>query len=209
MGEMATPAIPSLALLLNDTNYTQAAQIALSGMGSNAIPIFTNAFANTNQIIRESAIWGLVEMRTNAESILPLLIASLQDANPRIRRTAVISMLLVGTNQPAWVIPELINALEDSDRNVSVATIRTLGQFGYKATTANLKLIELLSNQQHVSYAANALTSILGKSGAVAPLVQALTNENARLCVKLMEVLGSFKAEASNAVPALLPFVQD
>ncbi|MEO6183844.1 MAG: HEAT repeat domain-containing protein [Verrucomicrobiota bacterium] len=91
----------------------------------------------------------------------------------------------------------------------SQVTIRSLGNFTSKAQTAVPKLTELLGQREWSGSAAMTLVSIIGTNRSIPLLTKALTNEDKRVRVTLIQILGSFQSESREAIPALLPFTRD
>ncbi len=209
LGPMARPAMPALVEMLNDTDICYEVAYALGAIGPEAIPALTNTWTQSNSTIRTAGFRALVSMGTNAETALPFLIAALQDTDSYIRRGAADSMFYVGTNRPALAIPALIKTLDDPDLKVRRVTIRSLGSFTSKAQTAVPKLTELLGQREWSGSAAMTLVSIIGTNRSIPLITKALTNEDKRVRVTLIQILGSFQSESREAIPALLPFTRD
>jgi HEAT repeat protein len=209
LGEVARPAIPALIEISKDSNFCFYAFAALRLIGPAALPALTNATSSTNQTIREAAVFALAEMGTNAESVLPLLVSLLDDSNSQIRRAAVYAVASVGTNQSDVAVPALVKALDDPDRKVCRPAIFGLRLFGNNADIAVPKLIELLGKRGEFHSAALALAGVVGTNQAIAPITQALTNQDIRIQRGLIYILGSFQSEALDSIPSLLPFARD
>jgi hypothetical protein len=186
---------------------SQEVACALGGIGLDAIPILTNALTHTNTLLRQSAISGLAEMGAKAEPILPQIIASLQD--PSIQSYALHALPFIGTNQPHLVISTLMDHLPNWDKRMTGHAIFIIAEFGTNARSAVPMLTEFLGKQGFSSSAALALTKIIGTNQAIAPIIQALTNQDSRIQISLIHVLGNLQSKAHDSISALLPFARD
>ncbi|MEO6033701.1 MAG: HEAT repeat domain-containing protein [Verrucomicrobiota bacterium] len=209
LGPIAKPAIPSLEKMLDekDIDYGVVTD-ALSFIGTDAIPSLTNTWFHPNAKVRKAGFNSLVEMRTNAASAVPFLVAALKDSDPEIRGKAAFSMWSVGRTEQAIAIPALIRTLEDPDLEVQVAAIDALGWFGKEAETVVPKLAEFLGRKETTAAAMLALVSMMGKTESIPLLTKALTNQNAAVQSLLINQLGDFQSDAQAVVPALLPFAR-
>ena len=141
LGAIGRPAIGSekaiRALLRQhkDSREYPTAAIALHRMGADlesTVPILVRAMADRAEEARTSAADGLRLIGLDA---LGVLLKGLKSSKPQVRSLVAQAIGAFGS-QATLAVPELIAALDDSDRRVSVATAGALGQIGPKASDA-------------------------------------------------------------------------
>lgn len=139
LGVRASEAIPDIASLLSDEAYAAEAALALSFMGSAAVPVLKDAVDDDNPVVRKEALRSLGKLRERAsidpQLVLPTLIDELDDSEPEVRVVAVTYLGIV-RDSPGKAVPALITALGDEDASVRAAAATALGAYGPAAQSA-------------------------------------------------------------------------
>jgi HEAT repeat protein len=146
LGPIATPAIPSLARLIDDPRLGSWAVAALAEIGPQTFPLLTNALYSRWPATRFAAVGHLRLARPRERAVAPLLMAlSSQEAN--MRCMAAESLGALGLPSPE-IVAALTKCLDDPDPNVQVIAARGLGWCGSAATGCVPKLLELYRSQE-------------------------------------------------------------
>lgn len=139
LGVRASEAIPDIAALLSDEAYSAEAALALSFMGSAAVPVLKDAVDDDNPAVRKEALRSLGKLRERAsidpQLLIPTLIAGLDDSEPEVRVVAVTYLGIV-RDSPEKEVVALIRALGDDDASVRAAAATALGAYGPLAQSA-------------------------------------------------------------------------
>ena len=139
LGARAAEALPDVAAVLQDPEFAPAAALALSFMGSAAVPALRDAVTANNEIVRREALRALGKLRERAsidpKIVVPLLLRSLDDPDPAVRTTAVTYLGIV-RDDPAAEVQGLIKALADESPEVRQAAAAALAEYGTLAEAA-------------------------------------------------------------------------
>jgi HEAT repeat protein len=139
LGVRASEAIPDIAALLPDATYSAEAALALSFMGSAAVPVLKDAVDDDDPTVRKEALRSLGKLRERAsidpQVVIPTLIAALDDSEAPVRAVAVTYLGIVRDN-PVKEVPALTNALADEEPEVRAAAATALGAYGPAAESA-------------------------------------------------------------------------
>lgn len=144
LGTVATSAVPELALLANDPRTSQAATLALAGIGSSGYEVLTNLLSHTNSQMRFHATMAFAYARSIPEHVVVALSRRLNDQD-HIVRWAAAKALADSAAQPTVAVPALIEALQDTNRAVRFNVLEALGKYGQEATPA-IGAIRVLTN---------------------------------------------------------------
>ncbi|MBF0526015.1 MAG: HEAT repeat domain-containing protein [Deltaproteobacteria bacterium] len=116
---------------------------SLIGIGDlRAIPLFKKNIYHPGYQVRIGCLRGLYKLAA-AEDAGPLLIESLRDKHPEVRRTAI---TFIGWKDYADAVPALIQCLKDEEVRVRKAAVSALANLKDKA--AVLPLIKLLGDKE-------------------------------------------------------------
>jgi HEAT repeat protein len=139
LGERAAEAVPDVATLLRQPDYTQEAALALSFMGSAAVAPLRDAVTSDDVVVRREALRSLGKLRERAsidpQIVIPLLLTALKDPDPSVRDVAATYLGIV-RDSPEREVAGLIEALEDEDASVRRAAAAALASYGEKAEAA-------------------------------------------------------------------------
>jgi HEAT repeat protein len=138
LGPTASGAVPNLAATLSESDLTRLAAVALLAIGSNSIPVLTEACDHTNASVRRHAAFALSKLTTGtwldlqgyttvSGDIIAGLRANLSSPVAAVRRASAEVLALPWHSDAAKAaIPELVKALEDSDEAVREAVAAAL-----------------------------------------------------------------------------------
>jgi HEAT repeat protein len=139
LGARAAEAIPDVAALLQDAEYTAEAALALSFMGSAAVAPLREASGSEEANVRREALRSLGKLRERAsidpQLVIPQLLRALDDPDASVRHVAVTYLGIVRDN-PGEEVPGLIKALGDDEADVREAAAVALAQYGALAEPA-------------------------------------------------------------------------
>ncbi len=163
LGELASPAIPRLESMFADPRLAGRAALALSGIGTNAVPALTQALISTNSRIRSAAAMGLGEMvrkgklSGGSESIVNDVAELLHDRDPSVRVSAAHALGDMGVASIA--VPALVIGLSDSYDLVRWLSARGLG--GYRAeAVAAIPALQKATDDPSAEVRSNAVFAI-------------------------------------------------
>lgn len=139
LGARAAEALPDVAAALQDPDTAPAAALALSFMGSPAVPSLKEAINSNEPVVRREALRALGKLRERAsidpKIVVPLLLRALDDPDPTVRNVAVTYLGIV-RDDPATEVNGLIKALADESPEVRQAAAAGLGEYGALAEKA-------------------------------------------------------------------------
>ena len=139
LGARAAEAIPDVANALREPDYAPEAALALSFMGSAAVPALRDAIKSDDPLVRREALRSLGKLRERAsidpQVVVPLLLESLNDPDPAVRHVAVTYLGIVRDN-PEKELAGLIKALSDPEAPVRQAAASAVAAYGPLADPA-------------------------------------------------------------------------
>jgi len=139
LGVRAAEAMPDIAALLPQTDFTPEAALALSFMGAPAVPILRDALSSDDEAVRREALRSLGKLRERAsidpQLVLPSLLDGAGDPDASVREVAVTYLGIV-RDSPDTEVAALIKALGDEEAAVRSAAATALGAYGALAQPA-------------------------------------------------------------------------
>jgi HEAT repeat protein len=139
LGERAAEAIPDVALALQEPELAPEAALALSFMGSAAVPALREANKSDDAVVRRESLRSLGKLRERAsidpQIVVPLLLEALNDGDPTVRNVAVTYLGIV-RDSPEKEVAGLIKALADPEAPVRQAAAEALSAYGLLAEPA-------------------------------------------------------------------------
>lgn len=139
LGARAVEAIPDVAAALQEPGYAPEAALALSFMGSAAVPPLQDAINSNDAIVRREALRALGKLRERAsidpKIVVPLLLRAVDDPDPAVRNVAVTYLGIV-RDDPGVEVAGLIKALADENAEVRQAAAAALAEYGALAEKA-------------------------------------------------------------------------
>ena len=139
LGARAAEAIPDVANALQEPDFAPEAALALSFMGSAAVPSLREAIRSAEPVVRREALRSLGKLRERAsidpQIVVPLLLESLNDPDPAVRNVAVTYLGIV-RDSPEKEVAGLIKALGDAEAPVRQAAAEALSAYGLLAEPA-------------------------------------------------------------------------
>ena len=139
LGARAAEAIPDVAAILRDPEYAPEAALALSFMGSAAVPPLREAIEADDPVVRREALRAVGKLRERAsidpQIVVPLLLKGLEDPDPTVRTVAVTYLGIV-RDAPDKEVAGLIKALADENAEVRQGAAVALSEYGALAEPA-------------------------------------------------------------------------
>jgi HEAT repeat protein len=139
LGARAAEAIPDVANALQEPDYAPEAALALSFMGSAAVPTLRDAIKSDQPVVRREALRSLGKLRERAsidpQIVVPLLLASMTDPDASVRNVAVTYLGIV-RDSPDKEVAGLIAALGDPEASVRQTAAAALSAYGLLAEPA-------------------------------------------------------------------------
>ena len=140
LGTRAVEAIPDVAEALHEPDYAPDAALALSFMGSAAVPTLREAIKADEAVVRREALRSLAKLPERAsidpQIVVPLLLElAANDPDASVRNVAVTYLGIV-RDSPDKEVAGLIKALGDSEAPVREAAAGALAAFGLLAEPA-------------------------------------------------------------------------
>lgn len=139
LGTRAAEAIPDVAAALQEPGYAPEAALALSFMGSAAVPPLLEAINSDDPIVRREALRALGKLRERAsidpKVVVPLLLRAIDDPDAAVRNVAVTYLGIV-RDDPVPEVAGLIKALADENAEVRQAAAAALAEYGALAEKA-------------------------------------------------------------------------
>lgn len=164
---------------------------------------------NEDWSVRSQVLMVLGNMGTDASIVLPQIIATLDDENEHVRRSAANSLTRVPATTSETRLA-LVRSLESDDRHLRSQAGRALATApADSATTApELARIAASDNHQASGVAFNVLEK-LPAANVVPLLVPMLSSEDQQTRQNAARVIGNFGPEASAAVPTLITLLDE
>ena len=164
LGPVATPAVPKLVSMMQDSRLSDTAAIALWQIGRPALPGVVAALTNRANPARQrmAAAWALSLMGTNANETVSVLVGCLEDKQDASVAASACYALGNVVIDPETVIPVLTNALLASDLELRLTAIESLGNLGPRGKSAIPSLQNCLRDENPGirNHASNALDRI-------------------------------------------------
>jgi HEAT repeat protein len=139
LGARAAEAIPDVANALQRPDYAPEAALALSFMGSAAVPTLREAVKSDEALVRREALRSLGKLRerasTDPQIVVPLLLDAAKDPDPAVRNVAVTYLGIV-RDSPEKEVAGLTAALADSEASVRQTAAIALSAYGLLAEPA-------------------------------------------------------------------------
>lgn len=139
LGARAAEAIPDVAQILQEPEYAPEAALALSFMGSAAVPPLRDAIQADDPIVRREAVRAMGKLRERAsidpQLVIPILLNAVDDPDASVRNVAVTYLGIV-RDSPDKEVAGLIKALADENSDVRQAAAVALSEYGTLAEPA-------------------------------------------------------------------------
>lgn len=139
LGARAAEAIPDVADILRDPNYAPEAALALSFMGSAAVPPLRDAIQSDDAVVRRESLRAIGKLRERAsidpQIVIPILLQSLDDVDATVRNVGVTYLGIV-RDAPDREVAGLIKALADENAEVRQGAAVALAEYGTLAEPA-------------------------------------------------------------------------
>jgi len=139
LGTRAVETIPDVTAALGEPDFAPEAALALSFMGSAAVPTLREAVKDDQAVVRREALRSLGKLRERAsidpQIVVPLLLEALDDPDPSVRSVAVTYLGIV-RDIPEKEVAGLIKALSDPEAGVREAAAVALPAYGPLAEPA-------------------------------------------------------------------------
>lgn len=154
LGPVGEPAIPELAVMLNDHYRVTRADAALAGIGPNGVDVLIQSLTNQNSYVRGFALRGLGMSRMPDNRHISIILGCVND--PELRETAL-EALGDARQDPGRTVPVLIKALEPLEDEDWLSAVRALARYRADAKSAIPALLHMMSStnlsaQRHARY---------------------------------------------------------
>lgn len=207
--ESTVPALVAIFRSKEDGLWREAA-IALSQIGSPAVPALTEALKDNRADVRLNAALALGRIGAVAKPSVPPLIELSKDPNLAVQQQAIVALGQIGVDaQPA--VPVLVAALKQPNWQIRANVAHTLGEIGPPAESAIPGLIATLNDQDAVvrQRATFALSRI--GSAAIPTLLNTLKDQKQEVQVRSASAyaLGEMGVTAKRTIPTLIEVFQD
>lgn len=195
--------LPALQISLHDVDKDVEARIAaaesLSGLGLDAAPTLISALAdNDDRVVQASAS----AVGTIGAAAVPLLRESFRHESARVRAATLDALAAIGPDA-SDAIDDLIEALQDTDREVRYRAVKALDQWGTSAQPAIPGLISVMQNAREQEatrqWAIKALGRIAppGHEQTIAALEESTKDSNYGVKSLAQEILRQLQASVS------------
>jgi HEAT repeat protein len=139
LGARAAEAIPDVAATLQEPDYAPEAALALSFMGSAAVPALKDAIQSDDAVVRRESLRAIGKLRERAsidpQIVVPVLLQALDDPDAAVRNAAVTYLGIV-RDSPDKEVAGLIKALADENAEVRQGAAAALAEYGSLAEPA-------------------------------------------------------------------------
>ncbi|MBZ0285113.1 MAG: HEAT repeat domain-containing protein [Anaerolineae bacterium] len=190
-----------MALLDDDTTAVRffAAQILGGNDTPTAVQGLIRRLSDPIAVVRQAAADALGE--TADPAAVPALIATLSDSNPAVGEAVFNALLQIGSR----AVPELVDALPNTDRDTRRDIANLLGQIGDPRAVPMLART-LWDKEPSVMQAALRAFQMIGE-GAIPGLITLLQHKDEKLRIAAAWALGEIGNR--EAVPALIKTLED
>ncbi|MCH9653227.1 MAG: HEAT repeat domain-containing protein [Planctomycetes bacterium] len=183
LADSNTDQIPILIKSLDDANVRYGASLALTKLGTKAVPALRKSLASGTGDVPVWSAYTLGQIGPEAQSAVIDLNKALASSDDALRAEAAQALGKMGSAAAAAVEP-LVNALSDKQVIVQSNAIIALGQIGPASKNAIPKLIIALSDNQLRMRARTALIQI--GPATVKPLLNSLNNDKLRFDISVI-----------------------
>jgi HEAT repeat protein len=178
----AAPELPAILTALNDNDEKTVLWLcdALREIGPAVVPHLPNLLQHSNPKVRWQAAncfgWTWPESREQ----LPHLLKALKDSDPEVRRSAILSIRVIGKEAALADVPRLIEAVEDEESEVQRYAILTIETLGNDAKPMLPVLYKVAGGRDCLiaTYAMNALTKLVPKDPKLLELLTRTVRES-------------------------------
>jgi hypothetical protein len=164
LGPDASPAVPDLERIMNQTKSAQIRERAMSALGEigqDGLKSLMGALANPRFPSQEKAVYAIgisIDKGALASPAVPMLVKNLTNSNDKISiaATRVLGRLAL---EPESVVPALTNCMQSTNRDRRIAALIALEGFKGKAPSAIPSVKQALNDPDEIVryFATNAL----------------------------------------------------
>lgn len=171
--EIGEPALPVLieGLQAKETVRREMASTVLALFGPTAEPAAEKLIAALDDesiFVRANVAAALLQMPEHVDRVVPVLAEFLAGDDVDLRRMAATNLAAIDAEQARPLRPQLIAALDDTDREVVYYAVQLLGRMGPDAEAAlpKLRSLETEADAELKSAVATAIGQITSESDA-------------------------------------------
>jgi HEAT repeat protein len=165
--EIGAPSLPVLleGLQAEETIQREMASTMLALLGPAAEPAAEKLIAALDDesiFVRANVAATLLQMPEHVERVVPVLAEFLASDDIEVRRMASLNLAAVEVEQARPLMPQLIAALDDSDREVVYFAVQLVGRMGpdAKAALPKLQSLDTADDPELTSAVATAILQI-------------------------------------------------
>jgi HEAT repeat protein len=208
--EVGPVAIPLLRKVWKElpADLRERASWQVCSLGSEGLQLLHEMRADANPSLRLAAAERLAWCPGQAEAVLPVLLADLQDVNSELHWKTLRALRWLG-RQARRVLPALHDFLAQTGEGEWEAAIEVLEAIGPDATPVLRQALRRKDFKERLR-AAQALCQLEGEASVVLPvLLAALKDHDHQTRGKAIRLLGQIGSEARPTIPALSGALRD
>lgn len=171
--------------------------------GKEAVPVFAQLLKDTNEGVRQQAVWNLQNYNIDIKSMLPQLLDLLKEKNPNIRNH--LFQMLPRAGQEA--VPILVKSLESEEEQVRQLAVQALAQIRNTNKEVNETIFKMAREDKSPTVRGGAIAALMrlepGKTKELAELLSKETDAT----VRTIAVRGIASNDDVSQIKPLLPIL--
>ncbi len=217
LGEKVQPALPTLKRMLDDTNTTRTAATCLASIGALGVPALAGCLTRSNEQQRLLGLIYLGTVGTNAAAALPVVLAAVQDASPKVARRAVFTYVQIEPDK-LKLIPMLLHWTQTNAVD-PITLMNAMGAVGVGHRPHGVEVQPLISellrfaDDPENKIKARAFSTLAKFEKWAAPArskaVAATRSEAKDVRASACQLLAAIRLEPETTVPLLVRLAQD
>jgi HEAT repeat protein len=203
--------VPVLAKLFKEDqndNVRMAVVLGLWRHGARAVPLILDALKDKDANIRRQAVWTMFRLQgADLKDAMPTLKTLMKKDDATLRQGVVQVFGRIGES----AIPDIIEALGDSQENVRWTAAMTLRNFGPKASKSAPILINLAVKDNNQTVRIHAMYTLvnIGDEGVVGLLKAVKDHKDVTVRRMAVQALSAFGTKHTAAIPYLVEALHD
>lgn len=184
-------AVYPLLRALRDENHgvQDAAMRSLIAIGGETVAYMVLPLLREDSYLRNTA---MIMLRDIGPVTVPFLYPLLNDKDDDVRKFSIDLMIDIQFDVDAQ---KIVPMLKDPNANVRASAAKALGLLGYKEAVP--QLVDILSDEEWVSFSALEALGALRDESSVAPIIKLLAHDSATIRYAAIETLGKIGSPAA------------